>query len=46
MAGEHLSTFLDQLAADFAGWENVRTWQTWSRDLSVEQYTPKAATRI
>jgi hypothetical protein len=33
---EHLSTFLHHLAEDFTGWENVRTWETYDRDLRVD----------
>ncbi|HEX6352844.1 DUF6228 family protein [Actinophytocola sp.] len=36
IADETLSSFFDRLAEDFAGWENVRTWETLSHDLRVD----------
>ncbi|MET8294740.1 DUF6228 family protein [Streptomyces sp. NPDC048387] len=30
-----LTTFLEELAADYQGWEGTRTWHTLNRDLAV-----------
>lgn len=35
VAEEHLTSFMDHLAADFAGWKNTRTWENLAKDLRI-----------